>query len=137
MGFTILELLIVIVVIATIALLTTVNLESYRKSSLVADTSRGIVTALETAKGKTIAGEGGLAYKVHFTSSTYQILDENGTLIQRTPIDAILEIVPPASDILFYKVTGKSNGGVITVRVKSSTPQKIVSVSTLGLISEP
>lgn len=136
LGISILELLMVITVVVTVALLTTINLENYRKSALLANTSRDILTTLESAKSKTLAGDAGLFYKVRFTSSNYQLLDEDDSLILRTPIDPALEIVPPVGDIYFAKVTGKSNGGEVLVRVKNGSQQKIVNVSTLGIVSE-
>lgn len=135
-AFSLLEILIVLAISITVVLLTTANLEGFRKSALLADTSREIVSVLREAKAKTVSGEGGQAYKVRFTSSVYQILDSTEVVITSRIIDDDVEIVPPSSDITFEKVTGKSNGGNVVIRIKNGTEQKIVTISTLGLVTE-
>lgn len=135
-GFTILEITIVVAIVVAISLLTSINLESFRRSSLIGETSREVIGIFELAKSRSVAGDGGVAYKVHFTPSAYQLLTETGEQKSRTVIDGSIEIVPPASDIIFYRVTGKSNGGSVTIRHKSGNPQKTITVSTLGLVSE-
>lgn len=135
-GFTVFEILVTITLMVVLVLLTTVNIEGFRRSSLVAEASREITTTLESAKSKTLAGEAGVAYKVSFTATSYQISKSDGTVISNNIIDQSLQIVPPAGDITFAKLTGNSNGGTVIIRYKSGTPQKIITVSTYGMVSE-
>lgn len=134
-GFSLIEILIVLTIGVTVVLLTTANLESFRKSSMLDDTTNQIVNSLNLARSKTLSGEKGLSYKVHFTDSTYSLLDTGNNVMQQATIDNTLVIVPPAADISFDPVTGKSNGGSLVVKIKNSSTNKVVTVFTLGTVS--
>ncbi|MBI3282845.1 prepilin-type N-terminal cleavage/methylation domain-containing protein [Candidatus Curtissbacteria bacterium] len=135
-GFSLLEVLIVLVIGVTIVLFTTVNIEGFRRSSFVADSAREIITTLEAAKSKTTSGEGGIAYKVHFTADSFSLMKADGSVLVKTQIDQSLEIVPPTSDIVYSQISGNSNGGTIIVRHKSGSPSKTITVLASGIINQ-
>ncbi len=134
-GVTILELAIVVSLMLVAFFLTAVSIEYFRKNSILSAAVEDVFTTVSSAQSKTVAGENARAYKVHFSSSQVQLLRDDNLLLGQTNVDRLLQIVPPASDITFTKVTGYSNGGTIVIRLKDLSNQKSIIVSQQGKIT--
>lgn len=134
-GLTLLEILVTIGLFLIVFALSTIGIEMYRKSSILDSNANQITVLLESAQSKTIAGEGGLTYLVGFTTTTAQLKNQSGTIIDQMKTDQLVEIVPPGANISFTRPAGGSNGGTVTVRLKDVSASKTITVSTLGKIT--
>ena len=134
-GITIIELLVSIGLFLGIFLLATINIQHFRKNAILDANVNETVTFLQSAQSKTLSGEAGLTYKVQFTTSTIQLLNQSNTIIDKMTVDSLVQIVPPAGPISFNKASGTSNGGTIIIRLKDLSKSNTITVSTLGQIT--
>lgn len=134
-GLTLLEILVMVGLFLIVFALSTIGIEMYRKSSMLDLNVNQIAVLLQSAQSKTIAGEGGVTYFVQFTTTTAQLKNQSGTIIDQMKTDQLVEIVPPGANISFTRPAGGSNGGTVTVRLKDLSSSKTITVSTLGKIT--
>jgi len=148
-GFTLLELLIVIGVTATLSVVGIGFYVNQQKSKLLENTALEIVNYLRYAQQKSIAQEQGQQWGVHFENPTsgndFYALYTGTTYsspIETTYLPAGIEFQTPSSgsstNISFNKLTGTNYSGTAqSIIIKSiySNATKTISVSTQGLIT--
>ncbi|HAQ02300.1 TPA: hypothetical protein DEP30_00040 [Candidatus Nomurabacteria bacterium] len=152
-GFTMLELLIVIVIIGIISSIVLVNLSSFRNEQALRNTAVDIVALLNKARQNTISSVNSSNYSVHFesgravlfTGSTYSSSNSTNEPIDFSPVVAIpatggINISGGGSDITFERLTGGVINGtidstVVLELVSDSTKQKTITISKMGVVS--
>lgn len=134
-GLSLLELIIIISLFLIAFSFAAVNIERFRRSAILANTTGEIVSLLTSAQSKTLAGENGKAYKVRFLVDEVRLLTDDDTQLVQLKLDSLLEIIPPGDDITFSKVTGGSNGGSLILRWKDLSEQRTITVTALGQIT--
>lgn len=150
-GFSLLELLIVIAVIAILAGAGAGFYMNYGKSVEIKSVSQSMLFDLKMAQSKSMIGEGGLKWGVHFVNGAkdyYEILSttETGTFVYSTSNKTIISTVYlPSSvsfstptlgnstDIIFNKISGGTSLSSVSIIATNIT--MTISVSTIGNIS--
>ncbi|OHA84332.1 MAG: hypothetical protein A2937_01170 [Candidatus Yonathbacteria bacterium RIFCSPLOWO2_01_FULL_47_33b] len=138
-GFTILELLMVISIIAVLAAIIMLSFTSFRNSSALQTTSENTISILNKARSNTIGSKDGYQYGVHFGTNdatlfrgaTFVVGDSSNEIYA---LDVAVQVSATSftgggSEVLFQKFTGKTDQyGTITLQV-SSDPTKTVTIS--------
>lgn len=138
-GFTILELLIVVSIIAVLATIITLSFSSFRNSSALQTASENAISVLNKARSNTIASKDGYQYGVHFDTNSLTIFrggsftsgDSNNEVYA---LDMAIQVsatsfVGGGADVIFQKFTGKTDQyGMATLQVISE-PAKVVVIS--------
>ena len=141
-GFTMIEMVIVVAIMALLLAVITSPFQSFRNSKALDTTSEEALSLFSEARGNTLSAKDGYQYGVHLESSkmvlfrggTYSSLDTNNKTVV---LDNALEISSivlegAGSDIVFDKLTGKtSQSGSFVIRVKSDT-SKIRTITVVG-----
>ncbi|HEY4493385.1 MAG TPA: prepilin-type N-terminal cleavage/methylation domain-containing protein [Candidatus Paceibacterota bacterium] len=144
-GFTIMELALVLAIIALLAFMGISALTRFRSSALLDQTHAEIVTALNEARGMTLASKEGDVYGVHFEAneivrfkgSSYATSSPNNastTLDARVRIESI-DIVS-GHDVVFQRLTGATanTGTVVVVVTSDSSRRATTSILASGII---
>lgn len=146
-GFTLLELLIVVAVLALLAGIILSSFTEFRNSKVLDTAVEDVLTLLSQARGDTLASKDDYQYGVHleadrvvlYRGATYSGGDANN---QTTMLDDALEIttitlVGGGSDILFDRLTGKTTqSGTFVIRVESDTAKtRTITVNGTGIAS--
>lgn len=141
-GFTIIEIVIVIAIMALLLAVIASPFQSFRNSKVLDTNSEEALSLLSEARGNTLSAKDGYQYGVHLESSqmvlfrggTYSSLDaSNKTVV----LDNALEISSIAlegagSDIIFDKLTGKTaQPGSFVIRAKNDT-SKTRTITVVG-----
>lgn len=142
-GFSLIE------VIVSIAALTLVlgagwfSFASYAARQELQSGAARVSALIGEARGKTLAGEGGAAWGVHFDADkavlfrapNYQAGNaENKTEILPRRVTASA-VTFSNNEIVFARLTGASNAGVVTLAVRGNlSVSRTITVNTLGVV---
>lgn len=145
-GFSLLELLIVVAILVIIGAIGSGFYINYGKNISLKSTAQTIVFDLKNAQSKSMIGEGGFKWGVHFVNGTtdyYEIfstLTDYSALVSTLPkvylTDSIIFSNPVSSstkDIIFNKISGGTSASV--VEISSSGVLKTINISAIGNIS--
>lgn len=148
-GFTLIELIIVIGIIAIISVVATLNIFSYREQQDLDLTTREIVVALRNAQDRSISQESGNRFGIHFENpsggqSFYDLFSgttyATGTIISKVTLRSSLQFFDPGSgnnkDVIFMPVTGLPNASttIIISLKRNSSVLKTIIINTNGQI---
>jgi prepilin-type N-terminal cleavage/methylation domain-containing protein len=149
-GFTLVELLISIAIIATVSVIGLVNLTGHREKLAVDLETEKIVSYLRATRDKAIAGEGNSSWGVRFVNNSsdddvyylFQGLSFSSSSIVETRYlsKKTQLLVPPVgstTDIIFAKGTGYPNAST-TLSIQSRTRPQFtgtISINSLGQIN--
>lgn len=157
-GFSLIELIIVMTLIAIVATFSITSLSNYQRDTQFGSIAETIVSQLRYAQSKSIAGEGSLTWGVHFDTS---VSDQHfiavfqgasygaGTNIERTSFGDSARLVNitlngGGNDVLFNRLTGltsqygtgaSSRAVCVTHEADLSTCRKGIIVTANGQIS--
>ncbi|GEM_PF-1340750 len=146
-GFTLVELVIFLSIVVLVATLFSSGLSVYRDSQALSTSAETIVSAISTARVKTISSEGGGQFSVYFengravvfsgtifsgaSSSDKEFKTENAVII------SAINLAASPNTMVFQKIIGQTqNYGNIILSLKSdSTKTRTVSVGKTGEVS--
>ncbi len=144
-GFTLIEILIVIVIIGIISSIVILNLSKFRNEQLLKNTTLDVVSLLSKARQNTLSSVNSINYGVHFDSNQAVLFTGTGYTSNSTTNEPIVfnsrVIIPMpygldiggGSDVIFERLNGETIGGTIKIQLTSdSTKQKIITVGKIG-----
>lgn len=149
-GFTLIELIIAIAVLAVIGAISIPLFMSLLKTPQLNNASQEIISALKLSQNKTLSSEGNSQYGVYFNtiSSPHQYVLFKGSsyVLREASFDQVYSIpnvtefyainTGGANEIVFDKLTGSTaNFGNVSLRLKDDTSQtKIIYMDNSGII---
>jgi prepilin-type N-terminal cleavage/methylation domain-containing protein len=157
-GFTLIESVVVIAIISTLALISMNTITEFQKNSILTSAAQELTSTLRLAQQNSIAGKlqpdedtssfgsnGIPNYDVHISGNTYLLVRmfNNGTLVSEPPIastsaDPTLTITtnpPNVSDIMFYRFTGTTSATVKVNLIRTNGTMRSTTVNTNGFIN--
>ena len=134
-GLSLIELMVVFALSVTILITGALSLQYFQKNSSLENAVNDVVSIISTAQSNTQSGLHAQSYTLRFTSSKIELRNEQNVILKDIRVPSDVEIIPPASDIIFNKPYATSNGGVFTVRLKDRSRSRQITISTMGNIS--
>ncbi len=142
-GFALLELVVSVAVLALILGAGWFSFSSYAARQELKSGSARVVALMTDARSKTLAGEQGAAWGVHFESDRAVLF--KAPSYNPTGADNKTETMPrriiisantfPSNEVVFARLTGSANVGSVTLSARGNTSvSKIISVNTLGVV---
>lgn len=145
-GYTALEILISVGIIAILAFMVSTAFSGFRDSRIMEEASQGVVDALRETRSRTLASEKGKQFGVHFESSRLVIFsgqnfDENDPENEARNIPREVEIFNinfSGPDIVFKRLTGEASPeGNVSLRLKKDLSEtRAIYINSAGLIYE-
>ena len=144
-GFTLIEILIVITVLAMISTLIFASFSKFNSAQILNGTTQTVLSILDEARALTLASKNNLSYSVHFETSkvvlfkgtTYSASDTDNdvTILNNRVTVSDISLNGGGSDVLFDKLTGKtSQSGTITITLTSDANRfKTIKIGTAGV----
>lgn len=142
-GFTLVEIVVVVCIIAVLIILGFINYRDFEKRVSLSSNANQIISALHLANERTISLSNNLVHGVHFTTSTYTLF-ASSTYNPADPANEIFNLpadieissinVGGGSNVVFDKVTGRTaNSGTIVLRIASDIAEtRTVEISPSG-----
>lgn len=146
-GFTLIEFLIVIVIIAVLSAIIVSSFSGFRNNQVLSGETQEVTSLLYEARGRALASENAQEFGVHlesgkavlFAGSTYSAGDPDN---EETALDSLVEIASIAltgggNDIIFNRISGTTDeNGTFEVRLVDDIANKnTVTVEPSGVIS--
>jgi prepilin-type N-terminal cleavage/methylation domain-containing protein len=141
-GFTIIELLIVITILAIISAVVLTSLSSINTSQAIDKDAQAIVAYLDQAKSNTLASKDASQYGVRFASTTITLFKgstynssepENRTyLLNPATIIKTVSLTGGGLDVVFSRLTGETaqNGTILVSSTRASTTRTVTIYKT-------
>ncbi len=145
-GFTLIEVLVAVAVVAILAAIATVSLSGLRERQALAQGAEEVRSLLLRARSRSLAAEGDSVYGLHLSASSVTIFRgatySGGAATNEThDLDPLITIAAYSlagggADVVFDKRTGAtSNSGTITVALVSDASEtSTVTIRATGLI---
>lgn len=143
-GFTLIEILIVLAVIGLLIAVVALPLNQFRNNQALQNSTNSIISVLNDARAKTLAGLDNTNYSVAvfsnklvlFKGQTYNSADStNENYFFDTGITASWSLSGGGNIISFNRLEGStSQSGTITIQLSSGLTQ-VVTISNLGTVS--
>jgi prepilin-type N-terminal cleavage/methylation domain-containing protein len=146
-GFTIIEILLVISILAVITSIITISLAELNGSQSLEKSADLVVAVLGEARSSTLSSKDDMSYGVHLTPSqmilfrgdTYLDTDPNNVVTDLNTLTGIKDVVLVGGgrDITFKRLTGGTDEvGTFKVFLQASTDTfKTITVSATGVVS--
>ena len=148
-GFTAIELIIAIFIIALLSAIIIPNLAKFHNGRVLQNTNEDIISLLNEARNDTISSKDSNIYGIHFqtdrailfTGASYNVSSSNKEIdfdsAVAIPASGGINLNGEISDVVFDRITGETAGyGTIIIRLTSdATQQKTISISKIGIIS--
>lgn len=146
-GFTAIEILISLSVLAILTMIIFTSMSSFRNNKALQVVSEDILSLIDEARGNTLSAKDGYSYGVHFESAkivlfrgtTYSSSDLNNKTIDiDNAVDAYnISLAGGGQDVLFQRLTGKTNqSGTVLIRLKSDNSKtRTIAVEVSGVAS--
>ncbi len=139
-GITIAEVVIIIAIVAILAVISIGPLSAFRQKQALQNTTNAVVSILNEARTKTLAGYDDTSYGVHiesgkitlFTGTSYSSsTSTNENFFVESPVTLSWSLAGSASEILFTRLTGTTNQyGTITLTLPSGSTRTITITQT-------
>ncbi|MCA9363810.1 type II secretion system protein [Candidatus Kaiserbacteria bacterium] len=143
-GYTFVEILVVLAVIAILAAVTVTAFQNFYGASALKTNSQEVYMALTDARLNTLGSAGDTVYGVHLTDTgfvlfvgdTYDALDpDNQTYEYTFGITAVGTLPTVNADVVFSRLTGMpSVAGTIILRNRAQTETRTLTIYDSGLI---
>ncbi|KKT21254.1 MAG: hypothetical protein UW04_C0007G0006 [Parcubacteria group bacterium GW2011_GWB1_43_8] len=145
LGFSLIEIIVVIAIGAVLVAAITVSFSSFRNSKTVDISADQILSVINEARVKTVSSEDYSRFGVRFEANRIiffkgDIFTEPNSSNIETPMSPLVEISDISlngggADMVFQKLTGKTgNNGSLRVRLKSDNDKyKTISVKSTGI----
>ena len=144
LGFSFVEVLVAVAVIAMIATISAASFKNFSRSSALKVASEEVYSAFTSARNETLASSGGTVFGVHigtssvtrFTGSTYSVGDTtNRTYTFESGVTATSSFISDGIDIVFSRLTGRpSASGTIFLITESGDATTTMHIYDSGLI---
>ena len=149
-GFSLIEILIVIMVLTLISLVVIPGLINFQREQSLKNTTENIIALLNKAKSDSFSSLNSNNYGVHFTSTsatyfignTFDINDPNNQEIDFekgvvTLTSGGINLNGGGNDVIFPRLTGDTVGyGTIVIHLTSvPARQKIITINKIGSVS--
>ncbi|MEK7460538.1 MAG: type II secretion system protein [Patescibacteria group bacterium] len=147
-GFSLLELLIVIAIVVTLAVVGSGMYRNFGKTVELSSTSQTIAADLRHMQSKAMTGEGGFKWGGHFVNGTpddyYVLFSTSGTTyadgttvsVATTTLSKSITFSDPTDanfkDIIFNKISGTTTATTVVIISESLT--QTVNISSVGAI---
>jgi prepilin-type N-terminal cleavage/methylation domain-containing protein len=144
-GFTVVELLVVIVILAIISTVSWVALANYRENQTLLSTTEVIVSSLSEARSQSVSAVNDEVHGVHFTSNSLTLFEgsqyspsnpKNSVTVFNSSVSVSTSgLTSSSSDIVFEKITGRgsASGQIVVFSVASSTKNFVIVVEPIGI----
>lgn len=142
-GFTLIEIIIVIAVIAVLISIIVIPLSNFRQKQALQNSTNSIVSILNDARTKTLAGLNNVPYSVYlenekiilYSGTTYDSdASTNESYFFENPVTASWNLNGGSNKISFNKLAGStSDHGTITLSLPNGTT-RIVTITSSGSI---
>ncbi|MBI2100754.1 MAG: type II secretion system protein [Candidatus Vogelbacteria bacterium] len=136
-GFTLLEFLIVVGIIALLTSLVLWPFANFRDEKLLDGAAEDILTFLNEARTRTLSSDGATAYGVYFESAKMTLVPDNKEVVwpNRLTISEIA-LTGGGATLMFKRLTGATaESGTVTVSlVSDNSRQRVIAVSAAGSI---
>jgi len=147
MGFTVLELLIVITIFSFVSGILFVSLKQLSRANVVDVAARDVVSILTDARNRTLASIGDEVYGVYFSVNTitffsgdeYDAGDPGNIVINLSPAVSIdtVALSGGADSVIFSRLSGKASatGTITIVLTNDPADTKTITVTDTGMVS--
>ena len=145
-GFSLIELLVVVLIIAILIGLAFVSYRLFEKRTELETTAQNILATLKLAQTKTLASEGASQYGVHFENDKY-ILFKGDTYQEGAVENKIyqlpkrleiydIDLADEGNDVIFRRISGHTQqNGAIRLRIISAPERtRTIIIQSYGLI---
>lgn len=146
-GFTLLEILVVIGILGVLGTILITGFKNFQTRQTLELSTKEIRQMFETARSKTLASEGDVAYGVFidtdavtlFKGASYSSSDSNNSIFRLDPRVTISSVsfTPTSNEILFTRGTGEpSSSGSVEISLKSNPQTKrTITLTGTGIIN--
>ncbi len=147
-GFSLLEILIVMAILAIIGAIGSGIYANYGRGIELNSVAESVSFDLKLAQSKSMVGEGGFLWGLHFVNGSpqqyYEIFstptnyaDVGKVVVATTTLASSVKFTTPATasslDIIFNKISGSTTGSSVVITNQSGS--KTISVSSVGAIT--
>lgn len=146
-GFTLLEIVIVIIVLATLMAVITGAFSRFNQTQALRVSAEEVVSLLAEARALTLASKGGFVYGVHFATRTATLF-QGATFVPNDPSNEEFELpdsvhmlsasISGGGDVVvFERLSGKTseNGTVTFALVADVSRIRVITIDGTGLTS--
>jgi len=144
-GFTAIEILIVVAMLALMSAIILTGFVSYRHSQIVVKDTELVIEVLREARSLTLQSKNSSVYGVHFetpsvtifTGATYSVSATDNQVIALNSSDTILTpaLSGGGSAVVFKRLSGETDqDGTITISSPNSSTVKTVTIYSTGLV---
>lgn len=137
MGFTLVEILISIAVVAIVVIVIVTGLSSFRRSADLNHALDGVVAQIRETRRRTIESKDAARWGVHIVSTSTTLF--KGATYSSGAADNEIFVLPPGvtlsgiPDIIFKRISGETdNAGTLTLTQGSDT--KAINIYLSGLV---
>ena len=147
-GFTLVEIIIAIAIIVTLASIVALNLGTFRETQGISNATDEIIALVNQARARTLAADGGTNYGVHFgvqdavlfAGSSYTPGTTGNITVTLDPsveLDAV-SLAGGGQDVIFDMLTGETEeyGTVAIRRLPDTVGEKTLTIEKTGAISQ-
>lgn len=146
-GFTVIELIVSIAIIAILAGIVLVSMNKYRQKEILKANTSTVVAVLREAQAKTLVAEGDSTYGVHFDDNqavifvgdTYNDSSGSNEIFYLSNLVGLATTSLGATDVVFSRLTGESSiaGAVNIYWLADPSASTTVNIHQTGIISLP
>jgi len=143
-GFSLLELIIVMVILIILAMIGVGYYVNFARNIELETTRDNIVSDLQKARTKAMAGEGGLKWGIHFVNGVddyYELFstptnytDASTTVVETAYLRSGLVFTSPpeasSTDVVFDRISGTT--AVASIVISGSGNSRTISITTVG-----
>jgi len=145
-GITLTEIIISVAIITLISTIIVMNIGGFRERQIFDTEVRKVVTLLQEARNRTLAGRDAFQYSVHFDTnqavlfrgSSYSSSDTLNEFLTLNPILQFsnISLNGGGSNVVFQKLTGKTNqfGSTTISFITSASTSETIIINASGLI---
>ncbi len=144
-GFTLLETLLTLGIVAIIAAISLMSLSNFNKDKVLAIEAEKVLSLITKARSLTLAAKDGSAYGVHFeerktvlfkggsyssgaSTNQIQLLNDEITI-------SAIALTGGGAEVVFQKLTGVTtqNGTVTLAAIRDASQTKIITIAVTGI----